>query len=324
MDISVVLSTYNRCDILPRALERFAQQQTPAGLNYEVIVVDNNSTDATKAVVETFVARDNRFRYVFEPRQGLSYGRNCGIENARAELLAFTDDDVEVAPDWIAQMHRALHRYPQAEFVGGRVLPSATVPLPGWAHRKMAPFALQDLGDQPLQLAANDRRCLIGACLGVRRRAFDRYGVFAIETQRVKDGVGSTEDADWETQVWNAGGHGMYVPEIVVYSPLSNRRLTKAYHRRWHLGHGKFHAKARRPEFETARRLLDVPGFVYRQALQNSFEFALLSLQFNQIEAFERESQFLFSLGFIVERWKTQLLHPQIGRRAAAVDSLAG
>ena len=322
MDISVILPTYNRCDVLPRALECFASQQAP-GLDFEVIVVDNNSTDETKAVIESFAARDKRIHYLFEPRQGLSHARNRGIGVARAEMVAFTDDDVEVATDWIAQMHRAMCRYAEADFVGGRVLPALNEPLPPWAHVKMAPFALQEMGERPVILDSGDRRCLIGACLGVRRRAFGRYGLFSIETQRVKDGVGSTEDADWETQVWNGGGHGMYLPEIVVYSPLSKRRLTKGYHRRWHLGHGRFHAKAGRPEFKTARTLLDVPAFVYRQAVQSCLEFALFTLRFRKMEAFERENRLLFSLGFIAERWNAQVPHPLLARRASPANSLA-
>lgn len=322
MDISVVLSTYNRCEVLPRALNCLALQRAP-GLDYEVIVVDNNSSDQTRALVASFIARDQRFRYLFEGRQGLSYARNAGIHKSRADLLAFTDDDVEVSPDWISQICSAALRYPDAEFFGGRVLPSVPGSLPDWAHAKMAPFALQNLGDQPLALDRKDPRCLIGACLAVRRHAFDRAGLFSAETQRVRDAVGSTEDADWEAQVWNRGGHGMYVPEIIVHSPLSKDRLTKSYHRRWHVGHGKFSAKARRPELESSRRLLDVPAFIYRQALQSALESAILSLKLRKSEAFERENSMLFSLGFIAERWKTQLLSPQNGRRPAPANSLA-
>lgn len=324
MDISVVLSTYNRCDVLPRALEHLGPQQAPAGLEYEVIVVDNNSTDATRAVIERFVGRDKRFRYLFEPRQGISYGRNAGITAARADAIVFTDDDVEVSSDWIYRIHQALLQYPDADFIGGRVLPVLGSPLPTWAHAKMAPFALQDYGDDPVVMSATHQRCLIGACLVTRRRAISRAGFFSTETQKVKDELGDTEDADWETQVWNYGGHGMYVPEIIVYSPLAKQRLTKAYHRRWHLGHGRFYAKARRPEFEGARRLLDVPAFVYRQILQSCLEFTLFSATFKRIDAFERENQLLFSLGFLAERWKAQLFRPPAGRRAAATaNSLA-
>src|ERR1700685_4570885 len=107
MHISVVLSTYNRCGILAKALRCLALQEAP-GIESEIIVVDNNSTDGTRQIVDGFVARDKRFRYLFERRQGLSYARNAGIRIARADAIAFTDDDVEVASDWICQIHRAL------------------------------------------------------------------------------------------------------------------------------------------------------------------------------------------------------------------------
>jgi glucosyl-dolichyl phosphate glucuronosyltransferase len=323
MDISVVLSTYNRCEILSRALRHLGSQEAP-GIEYEVIIVDNNSSDSTRQIAETFTQRDGRFRYVFEARQGLSYARNTGICFARADSIAFTDDDVEVSTDWIYQIHRALLRHPEAEFIGGRVLPLLNGPLPAWAHLKMSPFALQDLGEQAGKICSRDRRCLIGACLVARRRALAKAGLFSTETQRVEDGVGSTEDADWERQVWNYGGYGMYVPEIVVYSPLSKDRLLKAYHRRWHMGHGKFNARARRPELESSRNWLDVPAYIYRQAVESALECAALSVKRRRLEAFERESSFLFSLGFIAERWRTQLFHPQTSRRPAQVNSLAG
>ena len=87
-DISVVLSTYNRCAILPFALESILCQE-PGGVAFEVIVVDNNSLDETRTVVESFAAQGHaNLRYVFEPRQGVSYARNSGIANARAPIVA--------------------------------------------------------------------------------------------------------------------------------------------------------------------------------------------------------------------------------------------
>jgi glycosyltransferase involved in cell wall biosynthesis len=322
MHISVVLSTYNRADVLAGALECFARQQAPS-VEFEVIIVDNNSSDRTREIAEAFAARDPRFRCLFESRQGLSYARNAGIRAARADAVAFTDDDVQVAPDWIAQIHRALLEYPEADYLGGRVLPVWPSAMPDWSHAKMSPFALQDLGDRPLRLSSEDPRCLIGACLVVRSRALAKAGLFSTETQRVEDGVGSTEDADWEMQVWSYGGHGVYAPDIVVYSPLSPERLTKAYHRRWHIGHGKFHARSRRLEPENSRLCLDVPAFVYRQALLNAFECAVSTLRGNRIQAFERENSLLFCLGFMTERWKTHLLRDQPSRRPAPANSLA-
>lgn len=322
MDISVILSTYNRCDLLPQALASLSAQQAN-GVKYEIIVVDNNSTDRTKQVVQQFKARDARIRYVFEPRQGLSYGRNAGIHAADADVVAFTDDDVQVAPDWIYQIQQALSRYPDADFIGGRVLPALDESLPAWAHTQMPPLALQDLGDEPVVVSNTHQRCLIGACLIIRSHSFAKAGLFNPETQRVKDGVGSTEDADWEAQVWNSGGHGVYVPGIIVHSPLSKDRLTKQYHRKWHLGHGRFIAKTRRLESAGSREFVRVPIWMYRQAVESCVQLATLSLKRRSQQAFERENLLIFSLGFIAERWKEQLLGRRPARQTAPVNSLA-
>src|SRR4051812_18990090 len=101
-DVSVVLSTYNRARSLLLTLESLVSQETPPHLQYEIIVVDNNSTDETRAVVEGLRSRFTRLFYHFEGRQGVSYGRNTGIANARAPIVAFTDDDNDVSPTWVA------------------------------------------------------------------------------------------------------------------------------------------------------------------------------------------------------------------------------
>lgn len=301
-----MLSTYNRGALLEKALEKLVAQRS--GIEYEILVVDNNSTDQTSQIIHSFVERDSHFRYVFEGRQGLSYARNAGIETAQADAIAFTDDDVEATPDWIQTIHEALLRYPAADFIGGRVLPQNGGPLPAWARPTLAPFALQDLGDQPFQVSKERRRVLIGACLVVRRGALDKAGLFSTKTQRVKDSVGSTEDGDWENKVWEYGGYGVYVPDIVCYAELPKDRLAKSYHRRWHLGHGKFNAKAERPDWDGARRLLDVPLFMYRQAVEAALQLTRFRLARNEAEAFERECDLLFYIGFMKERWRAHLL----------------
>ena len=123
-DVSVVICTYNRCDLLPPALESVVEQSA-AGVGYEVIVVDNNSTDGTRRVVEAMIARRGHanLRYVFEGEQGLSHARNAGVRAARARVVAFTDDDVRAAPDWVASIKRAFDEHPEAAYVGGKVLP---------------------------------------------------------------------------------------------------------------------------------------------------------------------------------------------------------
>jgi glycosyltransferase involved in cell wall biosynthesis len=308
MNISVVMSTYNRANFLGQAIEALLSQET-RGLSYELVVVDNNSTDNTKQVIESYARRDPKVKYVFEKRQGVAYGRNAGIEVAQGEYLAFCDDDVIVPPDWVRQMHAALLRYPDADFIGGKVLVRWGAPPPRWLDERMAPLACQDFGDKPFKVSLEFQRCLISANLGVRRRAFERAGLFDPTTQRVGDGIGSTEDYDWELSVWQSGGHGMYVPDVVCSAVVPARRMVKSYHRRWHLGHGKFNAIARRSDYEGGSfRLLDVPAFMYRQVGEVAFQYLGSLMRGNFAEAFHHENLLFFYLGFIRERWKQQLL----------------
>src|SRR5579863_10079992 len=104
MDISVILCTYNRCDDLTQALAGLAASRMPQSVDWEVLVVDNNSKDRTRSVVEEFSSVYPRFRYLFEGQQGLSNARNAGIAAARGRVLAFTDDDVIIDPGWLLNL----------------------------------------------------------------------------------------------------------------------------------------------------------------------------------------------------------------------------
>jgi glycosyltransferase involved in cell wall biosynthesis len=304
VDLSVVLSTYNRGAQLSNALEKLLQQETN-GIEYEIIIVDNNCTDHTKELVQSYIARDRHFRYVFERRQGLSYGRNAGIEAARADLIVFCDDDVEVSPSWVQKNYEAGVKFPDADYIGGKVMPIWSGPVPRWVRNTMAPFALSMLGDEPLVASPEKPHCLVGASLAIRRRAFEKAGLFSIETQRVKDSIGSTEDYDWQLKVWAYGGHGVYDPAIVCATEIPMDRLRKSYHRRWHLGHGKFNAISGRPPWDSPRRFLGVPVFMYRQFLEAIGGWLMYLLRGKEADAFERQMQVMFYIGFFKQRWKT-------------------
>jgi glycosyltransferase involved in cell wall biosynthesis len=282
--VSVVISTYNRADRLPLALEALLAQV--ASVPYEIVVVDNNSTDATPAVVASLAARaDGRIRYAFEPRQGLSYGRNTGIALSRGGIIALSDDDVRVAPDYVEQLARAFAEHPEVDYVGGRVLPNWLAPPPRWlttAH--WSPLALQDYGPAPMVVGRERAQCLVGASLAFRRQVFDLVGLFTPALGRIKDGIGSTEDHDMQLRVWRADMQGLYTPSVVALADVTPDRLTKAYHRRWHRGHGRHCAMMRLRELVPADlgpmseptdlvMLFGSPAFVYADLLRASYRW---------------------------------------------------
>ena len=132
VDVSVIISAFNRGDGLRATLESLLTQET-GGVAYEVIAVDNNSTDNTAEVIRSFMAKAHvKLSYLFEPRQGVSHGRNAGIGVARAPVIAFTDDDVVVAPDWIRAIKRHFDENPDIDYLSGKMLPIFHATPPRW------------------------------------------------------------------------------------------------------------------------------------------------------------------------------------------------
>ena len=121
MTICVILCTYNRASRLAEALKSIMASALPADVEWKILVVDNNSTDQTRNVATEFCDRyPSRFRYLFEPRQGKSHALNAALQESRAEILAFTDDDVTVEPEWLrnltAPLMKAYGRAPRGVF----------------------------------------------------------------------------------------------------------------------------------------------------------------------------------------------------------------
>lgn len=128
--ISIVVCTYNRADLLADALQTLCEQHLDSD-EYELIVVDNNSTDNTRAVTESFAQRYPNVRYCFEALQALSYARNRGSQEAKGEYVAYIDDDCKVPPQWTAIAQEVIRQHNPAVF-GGPSFPFYNSPKPPW------------------------------------------------------------------------------------------------------------------------------------------------------------------------------------------------
>jgi glycosyltransferase involved in cell wall biosynthesis len=316
-DVSVVISTYNRCGALAGAIESVLSQGS-AGLRYEVILVDNNSSDRTRDVVGELGRRHpERLRYVFERQQGLSYGRNAGIRAATGRIIALTDDDVRVAPDWVGGIVEAFEANPHVDYIGGKVLPRWVQPPPAWlVGHHWSPLALQDYADERIETSAARPVCFVGANLAFRREVFDRIGLFNPDLQRVKNGIGSTEDHELQLRVWRAGMRGLYCPNVVVHAEVTPDRMTKAYHRRWHLGHGRYCAVmrlhenvqfghgplGRPPELVT---LFGSPAFLYWQIVSSACRWLVAVWREPEWRALYDENRVRHAIGYITMRYRS-------------------
>jgi len=267
-------------------------------------VIDNASTDATRELVEKRARMNAHLRYEYEGRQGLSYARNTGLEASRAPIVAFTDDDVEVAPDWVETILAVLARQPDIDGLGGRVLPAWQHARPRWLTREhWAPLALQDHGDSQRVFDRSAPIGLIGANVAFRRQVFDRVGTFSPAVQRVKDGIGSTEDHELLNRLYDSGGRMLYHPRMLVMARVPGDRCHRRYHRRWHEGHGRFYALMRMPEMERARvRPFGVPGHLLREAARDLAAWAGSIAVADWDRAFLAELRLRFVKGFVWTR----------------------
>lgn len=298
--VSVVVSTYNRAHLLRLAVERLLEQQT--AIPYEVIVIDNNSSDATSAVLAA-LSREcpTRLRTAFESRQGVSFGRNKGIQLARGSIIAFTDDDVLVAPNWVDVIGQTLSARTDVDCVGGRVLPVWTTAPPAWLTRRhWSPLALVDFGDSPFYVDHDRPVCLVTANVAYRRSALDAIGGFAGEFRRC-------QDHELLLRFWNAGRRALYVPELVVSCEVPASRLTWAYHQRWHSEHGRFCAQMPgEPQANVPGRLaltlFGAPAAIYRQLFNSTARFAGAALLRRNIARHDAEAIMRHRFAFVVTR----------------------
>ena len=300
-EISVVISTYNRQDSLAAAIESIlAQPEAPA---FELVIVDNNCTDGTAALVHRYVDAGSRVRYVFEPKQGVSHGRNAGIKAAGANIIAFTDDDVVVGGGWIREIKATFDQRPECGCIGGRVLPHWPSPAPDWlTPRHWAPLALLDYGEAQAVYAGNPK-CLITANMALRSEVFEQVGCFEPALQKTKGSTCSMEDREIQERYWRAGGRCWFNPALIVYAAIQPGRLSKSYHRRWHFSHGRLHALLRDPELErSGAHILGIPGHILRRLTGESAKSALDALRGRGSSSFDHEVQARFCAGFALER----------------------
>ena len=264
MNITVIVCTYNRCEMLAEALSSLAVSTLPSSVTWEVLVVDNNSTDRTRAVVEGFCERyPERFRYLFEARSGKSYALNTGIRHALGEILAFLDDDVVAEPAWLEKLTANLDDNNWAG-AGGRILANWTSPRPSWiwldGRYSLAPLAIFDLGPTSGEL----REAPFGTNMAFRKAIFDKYGDFRTDLGPRPGSQIRGEDSEFAERLFAAGERLRYESSAVVYHSLPKNRLRKAYFLEWWFDKGRTEMRLSGPRPGTKRFFLGIPCYLFR------------------------------------------------------------
>ena len=253
MDISVLICTFNRCQSLSKTLDSIASQVMQPSVTWEAVVIDNNSTDGTRELVESYCRSSPAlFRYVFEPQQGLSRARNAGIRAAGGDIIVFTDDDVIAESTWLEKLTAPLRTNGWGGG-GGRVVPPVDLKLPAWLtvggdmDLVGALLPIFDLGDK----AGEMKRPPYGANMAFRKSMFEKYGLFRVDLGHCGSKLLSGEDIDFGNRLISAGERLHYEPSAVVHHPVPEERLSKSYFRTWWFDYGRTRIieRGERPSF---------------------------------------------------------------------------
>jgi glucosyl-dolichyl phosphate glucuronosyltransferase len=294
MDLSVIICTYNRSASLRRTLESIRGSNTPDHLEWELIVVDNNSDDDSRALVARYQELCSfPVFYVKEQQQGLSYARNCGIHESKGRLIAFTDDDVIADPDWIGCLVKAFAEY-EVQCIGGRILPIWEAPKPKWLKEYLYyNVALLDYGNAPLYV---ETPCVWGANLAFRAEVFEKYGLFDTNRGRVPHKLYGDEETDFIGKLLEHGEKILYLPDAVVHHCISKKRMEKAYFRRCKFDQGELHGILFKDS--SCRSIAGIPCFALKRFLGSIWYLAWSTLTFSA-ESFECQRQAIYTLGFL-------------------------
>ena len=271
MDITVAICTWNRSALLRETLDQFTRLRIPPGVTWELLIVNNNSTDDTDAVARAF---GNRLpvRLLAEPTPGKSHALNRAVREAAGTYILFTDDDVLVDPEWIAAYCAAFRRWPEAAVFGGPIHPWFAGQPPAWLvqafHQVEYAFAALDLGTEPRQFGGHD--VPFGANMAMRAADQRRYPYDPKLGPRPESGLRG-EEITLVKRMLADGATGWWVPEARVKHFIPAHRQSVRFIREWYRGWGEYLARTLPPGRHAS--FAGRPLWLWRQVVESELRF---------------------------------------------------
>jgi glycosyltransferase involved in cell wall biosynthesis len=233
LDFTVAIPTYNGESRLPELLERLRNQLYTETFTWEIIVVDNNSTDNTADVVQSYQAcwqYPYPLKYCFEVKQGAAYARKRAVEEAKGKLIGFLDDDNYPVSNWVALAYAFGQNYPKAGAYGSQIHPDWEVEPPKDFQRLVPFLAITERGDLPLLYNPHKKLLPPSAGLVIRRQAWlESVPNQMILTGRVSNNTLTGEDLEMLSYLQKSDWEIWYNPEMEIYHKIPSWRLQREY-----------------------------------------------------------------------------------------------
>lgn len=227
--ISAIICTHNRATFLVKAIKSLLNQSISKSL-YEILIIDNCSTDATAEIVRNF-STEHKLRYYYEPRLGLSHARNTGWCNAKGKYVAYLDDDAVADEVWLEKAIEAFEKMiPMPGCVGGRVTGIWEASRPEWLSDELVTgLTVLDWSDEPQQIYDLNQKWLAGANIAFSIEVLKKIGGFVPCLDRVGNNLLSGGDVFLQKQIVKAGYSCVYYPDMSVWHHVPKTRLTQKW-----------------------------------------------------------------------------------------------
>lgn len=233
IQFTVAICTYNGAERLPNVLNQLQNQVGTEGISWEVLVVDNNSTDTTKQVIQQYQNiwhHSGQLRYIFEPEQGLAIARQHAVAEARGELIGFLDDDNIPTQTWVKNAYSFAQTHPRAGAYGSRISGEFEIPPPDNFKRIAALLAITDRGAKELLYRPEKKVLPPGAGLVVRKQAWlENVPERCFLQGRVREPYLPGEDLEALLHIQRGGWEIWYNPEMQITHQIPHWRLNKDY-----------------------------------------------------------------------------------------------
>ncbi|MEJ1937502.1 hormogonium polysaccharide biosynthesis glycosyltransferase HpsE, partial [Nostoc sp. NIES-2111] len=232
IDFTVAIPTWNGAERLPQVLDRLLAQTGIEHLRWEVIVIDNNSSDRTPEIVKDYQAKFTQceLKYFLEKRQGLAFGRLKAVNEAKGKYIAFLDDDNLPAPDWILQSYNFGEEHSQAGAWSGQIHGDFEVEPPEKFSQIQAFLAIREYGQKTYKFDADNLRLPPGAALVIRKQAWlESLPKYLFFTGRIGKSLVAAEDTEALLYLHKSGWEIWYNPKMEIYHKIPYWRLEKSY-----------------------------------------------------------------------------------------------
>lgn len=287
MQLDVVMPTYNRAELLERALISLLAATPPDGLDVRITVVDNNSKDNTRALIERYIPTfEGRLSYLFAATPGRSHALNAGIATTKGDLVATIDDDEEIHPDWYRVIFSHLGAG-ELDFIGGPCLPRWGGDPPEWLPDDYNRGVLGWIeGPGVAQTFGEDYEgMLMGGNAAFTRAILEKVGPYHTGLGRAGSALLSCEDEDMYGRLLGVGARGKFIPELIIYHWVPPERLTKRYYRRWCFWHAVSAGVLDRDRPKQVAYLAGVPRYFFGDVARGVGRIARSTLRRSERDA---------------------------------------